>query len=300
MRRILSIDGGGCKGLIPATVLKNIEEKIRCPIYRKFDLILGSSIGGLIGAALASNVISASSLVKVLHREFPSIFKKRIRIPFIQPKYSNEYKQKLLKTYFHEMSMNSCLTKFISTGVNIVDGRTHFFKSWEDEDGKMLIKQIIMRTTAAPLYFGSMIDKENKDVWIDGGCSDFNSTAIYGLVESIRQEWLGNEHVHILSLGCGTSDQEVPFSRAKRFKNTRQILYFIDPMKGGLARSHISRSQNFELFTYAQTCKNLSYQRIERTNLPKAMDKMDSLKFMDSYIQIGKELSDHVDYTFLV
>lgn len=299
MRRILSIDGGGCKGLIPTAVLKSVEGKIRCSICKKFDLILGSSIGGLIGAALASNVVSASSLVTVLRREFPSIFKKRLRIPFIQPKYSNEYKGKLLRTYFNDMIMNCCQTKFVSTGVNIVDGRTHFFKSWEEDDGKIPVKEVVLRTTAAPLYFGSVIDHKDKAVWIDGGCADYNSTAIYGLIEAIRQGWLENEHVHILSLGCGQSSHKVPFKKAKRFRNARQVLYFTDPTKGGLARARVSQSQNFELTTYAESCKNFSYQRIERTNLPKSMDKMDKLKFLDSYIKIGEELSNYVDYSFL-
>lgn len=296
MIRILAIDGGGCKGLIPIRVLKAIEEKTDCSIYRKFDLILGSSIGGLIGGVLCSRVLTASALSKVLHAELPQIFKKRFRIPFFQPKYSAAYKKALIEAYVGGMPMSRCCTKFICTGVDIVDGRTHFFKSWEKKDGKIPISDAIMRTTAAPLYFGSIVDENGSHVWIDGGCADYNSPAIYGLVEAFLQGWICSERVHILSLGCGRSAHGVPFKKAKNFRNIRQILFYADPVEGGLAREQVSRSQDFELKIQANSMENLSYQRIERYNLPKEMDIMDGLKYLKNYIQIGDELSGEVDY----
>ncbi|WP_243502911.1 patatin-like phospholipase family protein [Ehrlichia ruminantium] len=51
-RYILSIDGGGVRGIIAATILQAIQKKINKPIANIFDLIAGSSVGSLIGAAL--------------------------------------------------------------------------------------------------------------------------------------------------------------------------------------------------------------------------------------------------------
>jgi predicted acylesterase/phospholipase RssA len=51
--RILSLDGGGAKGVYTLGVLKEIEGMIGCPLYKRFDLIFGTSTGSIIGSLLA-------------------------------------------------------------------------------------------------------------------------------------------------------------------------------------------------------------------------------------------------------
>jgi patatin-like phospholipase/acyl hydrolase len=53
MRRILTIDGGGLKGTVPAAFLAALEEHIDRPLHEYFDLIVGTSTGGIIAAGLA-------------------------------------------------------------------------------------------------------------------------------------------------------------------------------------------------------------------------------------------------------
>jgi uncharacterized protein len=53
MKRVLSIDGGGIRGLIPAVLCERIEEWAGVPIYQLFDLIAGTSTGGIIAMGLA-------------------------------------------------------------------------------------------------------------------------------------------------------------------------------------------------------------------------------------------------------
>ena len=57
--KVLSIDGGGIKGLYSATVLKHFEERFGAPLYKHFDLICGTSTGGLIALALSLGKSSA-------------------------------------------------------------------------------------------------------------------------------------------------------------------------------------------------------------------------------------------------
>jgi len=51
--RILSLDGGGAKGFYTLGVLKEIESMMNCPLYKRFDLVFGTSTGAIIAALIA-------------------------------------------------------------------------------------------------------------------------------------------------------------------------------------------------------------------------------------------------------
>src|SRR6266545_3368830 len=50
--RVLALDGGGMRGLIPAQVLAYLERRARRPVHELFDLVAGTSTGGLLSLAL--------------------------------------------------------------------------------------------------------------------------------------------------------------------------------------------------------------------------------------------------------
>ena len=128
MKRILAIDGGGAKGLIPLSVLSAITDTVKREPAQEFDLMIGSSIGAIEGGVLSSGVIPVKEFKDTFYKDLPKIFAKRVRVPIFQPKYSREPVQALLDAYVKGVKMKQCKTKFIGTSVNLVDGRTHFFK----------------------------------------------------------------------------------------------------------------------------------------------------------------------------
>ena len=73
MRRILSIDGGGIKGTQPAAFLAGLEEDLDEPIGRYFDLIAGTSTGGILAIGLALG-IPAKTLLELYENRGPTIF----------------------------------------------------------------------------------------------------------------------------------------------------------------------------------------------------------------------------------
>ena len=80
--RILSIDGGGIKGLIPATLLSEIQKHIDGPIWSYFDLICGTSTGGIIalGLGIEKSIAEIADLYAKLGSEiFPVTKKGKIR-----------------------------------------------------------------------------------------------------------------------------------------------------------------------------------------------------------------------------
>src|SRR5680860_1310623 len=78
--RVLSIDGGGIRGLIPALVLAEVERRSGRRVWELFDLIAGTSTGGILACALcAPNPLPAEQLVGLYEDEGPAIFDRSVR-----------------------------------------------------------------------------------------------------------------------------------------------------------------------------------------------------------------------------
>jgi len=299
IKKVLSIDGGGAKGVIPFTMIKNIEKEVGKPIYEIFDLIVGSSIGAIIPAVLTINGSSAEELLPIFKDTIRDIFTPRVRFPFFQPKYDRKRAVKFLDKYIGGKKLSDAKTKYMLTSVNIVSGRTHFFKSWEKKDGKLDAIEVVNRTYAAPLYFGSLVDKKNKAVWLDGGTSNNNSPVMESYIEILRQGWTGSTKVHMLSLGCGQKDYSVPFKKASRYKNIKQVFYYMEPVQGGAARIVSSDSQNNWLKELDEVTPNFTFQRINLNNMDPNLDGMDKIMYLDEYESIGENLSKQINYDLL-
>lgn len=299
MKRILAIDGGGAKGIIPITVLSEIEKNTGKKICDTFDLIVGSSVGAIVGGILSIDAMSAPKLQQKMKKELPEIFKKRFRIPVLQPKYSREPLTQLFKNYIGlATQMKLCETMFMCTSVNMVDGRTHFFKSWEKEDGEMSLTDAMTRSYAAPLFFGQIVDSKGKNVWLDGGTGIASCPLDKTYVEIQRQKWQ-NDRVHVLSLGCGEVNFGVSFNKAKYYRNIRQILFYNNPAEGGLAREQATNEQVTAFFCYAEENPNLTFQRLDVPYMPKKEDGMDKIQYIPQYEQYGLSLAKEVKYEYL-
>lgn len=167
MKRVLVLDGGGAEGVMQSVVLKEIEEKANKPIHEVFDLIVGTSVGAILGGIYASGKITAAKSHQLLMENLKKIFKKRI---FRVPKYSKKPLTSLLdKELGDRFLMGQCVVPFICTAVNMVDGKTHFFKSWERRDSRIRLVDAIDRSSAAPYFFDSIKDNVSSSVWLDGG-----------------------------------------------------------------------------------------------------------------------------------
>ena len=79
MRRILSIDGGGIRGIIPAVVLAALERQTGRPVRESFDFIAGTSTGAVLTAGLVAG-ISAAEIVRLYERRSVEVFR---RVPLV-------------------------------------------------------------------------------------------------------------------------------------------------------------------------------------------------------------------------
>ena len=141
--RVLSIDGGGIRGLIPALVLADIERRTERPICQLFELIVGTSTGGILALALtraepgdaARPALSAQDAVALYEAEGPRIFSRDLvrRITtadgVLDERYDDEGLREALDRYLGASRLAAALTDVLVTAYEIERRMPFFFRS---------------------------------------------------------------------------------------------------------------------------------------------------------------------------
>src|SRR4029078_3479942 len=139
--RVLSIDGGGIRGIIPATVLESIEERTGKRISDLFDLITGTSTGGLLALGLVAPgasgtpMYTASDLVEFYVQKGHAIFARSLphRIVALadlaEEKYQAAGIEETLHSYFDDLMLSQATTHVLVTSYEIEQRMPFFFRS---------------------------------------------------------------------------------------------------------------------------------------------------------------------------
>ncbi len=206
--KILALDGGGVRGILPAQILALIEEKLNISIYENFDLIVGTSTGSIIAGAISTKY-PLSKLTKKYAQFAPKIFKKSLfRHGFFKSKYSSKPLENFLKEVFEERKLGNLEKPLIINATNVSTGNVIIFKSkYQEEmrngedytrDKKIPLFKAILASCSAPIYFnpvnidGSLIS--------DGGLWA-NNPSLVGYTDAIRN--FNAKNIRIFSLGTG-------------------------------------------------------------------------------------------------
>lgn len=205
MYKILSIDGGGIKGVFPASFLATIEEDLEGKsIGEYFDLIVGTSTGGLIALALSLG-FRASEILKFYEEFGPQIFERRgLLSQLSKAKYAQEPLKKALQELFQDKVIGDCKTRLIIPSVNLNTGEVYMYKTAHHErfrsDYKKPIIEAALATSAAPTYFPVQFDSAGAAL-VDGGiCA--NNPAGLAAVEAVSVLGWPVGNVQLLSIGC--------------------------------------------------------------------------------------------------
>ena len=229
---ILAIDGGGIRGLIPLRILETLEARLRvlgktAPLHRYFDMMAGTSTGGLIVAGLAapkpddrSGVPAATidelrrfyevDAREVFHRG--SFFQRVIANPFalFDERYDARPLERFLKDRLGWTSIASALTSVVLPAYDIEARQAVFMTNGRQSDGSrpedFYFWQAVRATTAAPALFEPMraerIGGEGGErVLIDGGVF-MNNPTLAAYMEARKLGWAPEDMV-IISLGTG-------------------------------------------------------------------------------------------------
>lgn len=293
MKRILVLDGGAARGIICTAFLKELEIKIGKPLYEVFDLIVGTSVGGIIGGILSTGKVNAEELHELMSEFIDNVFSPSFFwIPFLTAKYNSKNFDPIFDKYIgKDFLLSDSIVKFVCTSVNKVDGRTHYFKNWEEKDGKIQLLDAIKRTSAAPYYFKHI--KKNGNVWIDGGTGNANCPLLEASVDIIRLGWL-NEEISLLSLGTGYIDNNKSLKEAKKWGSLGDLLCYADPINGGLARNQAVNVNVTVVQTAANFLQKIDFQRID-SKIDKKMYGIDKIQYVNEYAKIGKSWINKVN-----
>jgi len=285
MKTILVLKGGGAKGMIQVSCMAELEKQGMD--LKGTDLKVCTSVGSIDGSALALGM-SAQDLEKVYPKMLDVVFDKPWYPTF--PKYKRSNFDKAWSNFFDlNRSMKDVDNKLIITSVDRVEDKPHFFKSWEEDDGQLNLATAIKRSFAAPYFFGQMNDPENQRVWVDGGCGIDNLPLEYAYFEADLQGWLSRP-LQIICIGTGFSKRGTPYKEASKEKTVKQLLDFINPPEGGMAREMSSWEQLDRIARIAKKHKTIKFLYYD-IQIPEDADGMDKLKYKEKYIAWGKEMA---------
>lgn len=207
VRRILTIDGGGIKGAFPASFLATLEKVLDRPIGEYFDLIAGTSTGGIIALGLGLG-FSAQDLSQFYADLGSQIFNgNRWRLALRQirrAKYTQEPLRRALESKFAGKKIGDSKVRLVIPSMNVDTGKVYIYKTAHhphlETDYKKEALEAALATTAAPTFFPTHLADSGVPL-IDGGMWA-NNPAGLAVVEAIGILDWSKEDLRVLSVGC--------------------------------------------------------------------------------------------------
>ncbi len=225
MYNILSVDGGGVRGIIPAMILDYIYTKTKRPIFKLFDLMAGTSTGGIIALGLACKY-KPTELVTLYEKESKNIFKRQNCLSMGNmldcilniggEKYNIHNLNEVMRKYFGNKYLKDAKTDVIITSYNLKHGQPYFFKSRAAnmENAKnFLMCDVACATATAPTYFEPYKVKNN--VFIDGVVFA-NNPAICAVAEAIKAGATTTDTL-VISIGTGDVNKKYNYDKVKNW-----------------------------------------------------------------------------------
>ena len=232
MRKVLSIDGGGIRGIIPAIILAEIEERTGKRIAEMFDLIAGTSTGGILALGLTKPredgkpQYSAERLIELYETEGGKIFSIPVwhRIHSVgglaEEKYPSTGIDGVALEYFGDVRLAQAYKEVLITAYEIEKRGPWFFKRRkaqdENEGFNPYMREVARATSAAPTYFEPIrlkVGSLGNRAFIDGGVHS-NNPAMCAYVEARKIHPEENDFL-VVSLGTGEPTREMPYEEVK-------------------------------------------------------------------------------------
>jgi patatin-like phospholipase/acyl hydrolase len=326
--RMLSIDGGGIRGLIPAVVLAEVERIIQdrqgphARIADVFDLVAGTSIGGMIGGLLllpersedGSEVehprpaTSAQDVVDFLLEFGPGIFTSSLVERFkrlgglIDEQYSSAGFHTALDSGLglpgSELMLSQLLRPTVITTYNASTGAPYFFKQHraaEPGARDFSLRDVALATSAAPLGFEPVDVRSSRDHFgacVDGGVYANNPT-MCGYAEAHGYFGHSAKDIAILSIGTGAARQTYEYEKMRNWGAIRWMGPLVE-----MVRSSSSSAVDYQIRqifdTFGDDVAERQYLRLQADlgRESSATKKMSNVgrPNLDRLVDIGREL----------
>ena len=211
--RILSIDGGGIRGVFPAAYLAEIERRFLegSSVANHFDMVAGTSTGGIIALALAHEMTARDALGIYTERG-ARIFQARrgfgklargLRWIF-RPKHDQQNLKDELLAVFGDAVVDSARVRLVIPSFEGLHGEPFIYKTPHhpdyQKDRHQRMAHVALHTTAAPSYYPAVDD--DGYVMIDGGIWA-NNPVMNAVVDALACYDVPRENIRVLSIGTG-------------------------------------------------------------------------------------------------
>ncbi|WP_457670726.1 CBASS cGAMP-activated phospholipase [Thiolapillus sp.] len=297
-RRILSIQGGGVNGIFAARILARVEEHLErngkpCRVGRYFDLVAGTSTGGLVALGVALE-IPAADIVNLYHDKAASIFPERRRSIWAKitrqaqgkPFYDSEPLITELRSVFGEKQIGNAITRVVIPAYNQNGNRICLFKTAHhtafQNDYHLEAWEVAAATSAAPLYFPPhrMKAAGNNATFLDGGVWA-NNPVLIAVAECIHYcEWNRNE-LDILSISGVRETVETAgwkmFRRLPEMLLHSQVQGSIATAKTLLGDVNGAQGPHGKVFDYADDIPTGTYKMDDSRSIDDLLGKADTL-----------------------
>lgn len=211
---ILCLDGGGIRGIFTLQLLKEVEKIAGIPCYEIFDMVAGTSTGGIIAGLIASST-KATDIEKLYIDLVTEVFKKRSLIAsrYLNPPLYDKtnYRNALFAT-LKDMTLQEVCAKsnidLMITAKDVTAGEETFFTCFHDKDKfsgtykDVLLRSVMEATMSAPTYFTPL------ERFVDGGTTTYNNPTLSAIMEAVHYspgKKYDLKNLTVLSFGTCTS-----------------------------------------------------------------------------------------------
>jgi hypothetical protein len=280
--QILALDGGGVRGIFTAAVLAGLEQDLGRPVLDAFDLVVGTSTGGIIALGLGAGLSAREILdfyVDHKDRIFPKRFVGGLRRIFTS-KYNAHPLEEALREIFGEKLLGESRVPLVVPAYNLGENDVYIFKTPHHErlkrDHKVAMWSVAMATSAAPTYFPAFRLPSDHVRLVDGGLWA-NNPAMVGVTEAVSMFGRSLADLRVLSLGTTSS----PRTRPSRLDNGGLVQW----ARGPGAVDVLLSGQSTGAFT--QTQHLVGVERAHRLD-PPAPEELSKLDHCDARDLIAK------------
>ena len=307
--RVLSIDGGGMRGVVPATFLDAMETLSGLGIAELFDVVTGTSTGAILAVGLT--VAGEKNKPKYKSTDFIKLYQDMGGVIFhkdrsmlevldgiTRPSYDPVGYENLLKEYFADAKLSEAITELAVPSIELEDMNMHIFtraNARKSSSHDVEVRELIRAATAAPTYFPAAnvnnADGKTMGTFVDAGLST-NNPAIIALAEAKALVAGQAADYLIVSLGTGAITKPIVAMKAKNWGEVEWIKSIFD-LQGDAQSSYTETAVS----TFLEGNDNSAYHRfqVDLHKLPFQLDDTKPEHIEELREAAVKSVSDQLD-----
>ncbi|MFO0356743.1 MAG: patatin-like phospholipase family protein [Sphingobacteriaceae bacterium] len=311
-RAILCLDGGGMRGILTIQLIKKLEAIAGIPCYQLFDMVAGTSTGGIISGLIATGH-SAVQIEQLYIDLVTKVFDKRkLGNRFLNPPAftKEQYRQLLQQTIGDTTIENACRGTDIDlliTAQDMAAAEATFFTCFKQEDDtyhgtyrSVLLRAVMEATMSAPTYFYPL------ERFVDGGTTTYNNPSLAAFMEAVSYSCQRGKHpaynlnaLTLFSFGTGISRMFIKPTDTINPKGI-DLNFWLDWLMTQTPQD--AGAMQIDMFRSPMMNKLVNYRRFQISLDPTSIkkipncDALDEKKYKSKWLHdVGEDILNHID-----